>query len=415
MQASGGTEQTFNAIAGALWNDPGDTLELADKIRLRPQSEKHELSRLFEARLKTIAAGNGGHGYTPRPLIRAILAVIQPRIGERIYDPAAGSAGFLCEAYDYLVPMARTAGQRDTLQNRTFYANEKNRRTHAVATANMILHGIDAPKIARADTLAESLAGLRHRDRFHVALANPPAAGNARPELQRNVPIQTAEPAFLFLQHVIKRLKPGGRAAVVIKRAFLSNPGAAAVALRRALLTTCDLHTVLVLPQGAVHGPAANAVVLFFQKSRPTRTTWFYGLDPGRTLGNTSPLGDPAMAEFVRLQAGFVDGPRSWSVDSTSLDHQTWDLSPNNPNAPDAGGLRSPAAILADLATLAAESARILERAAALLDALEPQAEALADVYAATLAALADLTQSLHANQLVHRSATALGKSSVSL
>ena len=199
-----------------------DALELVDELRFQSQQEKHELSHLYEAKIKNMgnAGRNGGEYYTPRPLIRAMIQVTKPKIGERIYDGALGSGGFLCEAYEYLRRGELTTSQLKTLQTRTFYGKEKKSLAYVIATMNMILHGIDAPNIAHTNTLAENLSDVQEKDRFDVILANPPFGGKERPEVQQNFPIKTGETAFLFLQHFIKHLKAGGRAAIVIRTPF---------------------------------------------------------------------------------------------------------------------------------------------------------------------------------------------------
>ena len=271
-----------------------DALELVDGLSFRSQEQKHELSELYEAKIKRMgnAGRNGGEYYTPRPLIRAMINVMKPAIGERIYDGAVGSAGFLCEAYDHLLPKAESTADRETLQKRTFYGKEKKSLAYVIAIMNMILHGIEAPNVAHTNTLAENVSDLQERDRYHVILANPPFGGKERPEVQQNFPIKTGETAFLFLQHFIKSLKAGGRAAIVIKNTFLSNTDNAAVALRQELLTSCDLHTVLDMPGGTFQGAGVKTVVLFFNKGRATRKVWFYKLNPERNLGKTNSLND---------------------------------------------------------------------------------------------------------------------------
>ena len=178
------------------------------------------------------AGRNGGEYYTPRPLIRAMIEVMQPQIGERIYDAACGSAGFLCEAFTYLSPKATKADDLDTLQKRTFYGKEKKSLAYVIGIMNMILHGIEAPNIVHTNTLGENLNDIQDRDRYEVILANPPFGGKERKEVQQNFPIKTGETAFLFLQHFIKALKAGGRAAIVIKNTFLSNTDNASTSLR---------------------------------------------------------------------------------------------------------------------------------------------------------------------------------------
>ena len=282
-----------------------DCLEKVDELRLRSQEEKHELSYLYEAKIKNMgnAGRNGGEYYTPRPLIRAMIDVVQPQIGETIYDGAAGSAGFLCEAYDYLRQGGATkkplkTAELQTLQQSTFYAKEKKSLAYVIAIMNMILHGIETPNVVHTNTLAENLQDITPSKQHHIILANPPFGGKERPEVQQNFPIKTGETAFLFLQHFIKSLKPGGRAAVVIKNTFLSNTDNAAIALRKELLENCNLHTVLDCPAKTFLGAGVKTVVLFFVKGEATQNTWFYQLDPGRSLGKTNPLNDNDLKEF---------------------------------------------------------------------------------------------------------------------
>src|SRR3989454_4172831 len=250
------------------------------------------------------AGRNGGEYYTPCPLIRAIVQVVKPKIGERIYDGACGSAGFLCESYEYLKQNnpKRTTAQDRILQERTFYGKEKKSLAYVIAIMNMILHGIEAPNILHTNTLTENLADIQEKDRYDVVMANPPFGGQERKEVQQNFPIRTGETAFLFLQHFIKMVKAGGRGGVVIKNTFLSNTDNASVSLRKLLLESCNLHTVLDCPGGTFQGAGVKTVVLFFQKGAPTRKVWYYQLDPGRNLGKTNPLNDDDLAEFVKLQ-----------------------------------------------------------------------------------------------------------------
>jgi type I restriction enzyme M protein len=347
-----------------------EIIDHIDELRFRSQTEKHELSHLYEAKIRNMgnAGRNGGEYYTPRPLIRAIIQVVKPKIGERIYDGACGSAGFLCEAFEYLKGKGNL-GTKDltTLQTRTFFGKEKKSLAYVIAIMNMILHGIEAPNIIHTNTLAENLADIQEKDRFDVVLANPPFGGKERQEVQQNFRIRTGETAFLFLQHFIKILKAGGRGGVVIKNTFLSNTDNASISLRKHLLESCNLHTVLDCPSGTFQGAGVKTVVLFFEKGTKTRKTWFYQLDPGRNLGKTNPLNDDDLAEFVKLQKTFADSPKSWSVDAESIDQTTFDLSVKNPDGGEEVKHRSPKQIMAEIAKLDAESAKVLERINALL------------------------------------------------
>jgi type I restriction enzyme M protein len=347
-----------------------DVIDIIDGLKFRSQTEKHELSHLYEAKIRNMgnAGRNGGEYYTPRPLIRAMIKVIDPRIGERIYDGAVGSAGFLCESFDYLSarPGLTTSDLR-TLQERTFYGKEKKSLAYVIAIMNMILHGIDAPNVLHVNTLTEKLADIQEKDRYDVVLANPPFGGKERKEVQQNFPIKTGETAYLFLQHFIKIVKAGGRAGIVIKNTFLSNTDNASVSLRKLLLESCNLHTVLDLPSGAFQGAGVKTVVLFFEKGAPTRTIWYYQLQPGRNMGKTNPLNDDDLAEFVELQKTFGDSPKSWSVDIAGVDTGAFDLSVKNPNGGEEVAHRTPQEILDEIAALDAESAAVLDKIRALL------------------------------------------------
>ena len=340
-----------------------EVAELVDGLRFGSQTEKHELSHLYEAKIKNMgnAGRNGGEYYTPRPLIRAMVQVTAPKIGERIYDGAVGSAGFLCEAFDYLSAQpGLSTSDLKTLQTRTFYGKEKKSLAYVIAIMNMILHGIDAPNIVHTNTLAESLSDIQDKDRYDIVLANPPFGGKERKEVQQNFPIKTGETAFLFLQHFIKSLKAGGRAAIVIKNTFLSNTDNASVSIRKLLLESCNLHTVLDCPGGTFQGAGVKTVVLFFEKGAPTRKVWYYQLDVGRNMGKTNPLNDGDMLDFVDLQESFAASSKSWSVDAAAIETAGWDLSAKNPNRDNEVALRTPQDILEEIAALDVESAEIL-------------------------------------------------------
>ena len=185
--------------------------------------------------------------------------------------------------------------------------------------------------------------------------------------MQQNFPIRTGETAFLFLQHFIKSLKAGGRGGVVIKNTFLSNGDNASVSLRKLLLESCNLHTILDCPGGTFQGAGVKTVVLFFEKGAPTRMVWYYQLDPGRSLGKTNPLNDDDLADFVKLQKTSADSPKSWTVDVKSIDQKTFDLSVKNPNGGEVMTHRSPQEIMGEIAALDAESAEVLGNIRALL------------------------------------------------
>jgi type I restriction enzyme M protein len=342
-----------------------DILEYADEFPFRSSNDKHELSELYETKIKNMgnAGRNGGQYYTPRPLIRAMVNVVDPKIGEKVYDGAVGSAGFLCEAYDYMYErMDKTTDNLQTLQEGTFYGKEKKNLAYVIGIMNMILHGIEAPNIIHTNTLGENIRDIQEKNRYNIILANPPFGGKERKEVQQNFDIKTGETAFLFLQHFIKSLKTGGRAAIVIKNTFLSNTDNASVALRQHLLESCNLHTILDMPQGTFLGAGVKTVVLFFQKGEPTKNIWYYQLNSGRNMGKTNPLNDKDLAEFVKLQTTKPETEKSWNFKVAEIDETTYDLSVKNPNTPVEAPLRSPEEILMEMETLDAETISILNQ-----------------------------------------------------
>ena len=213
-----------------------EIIDHIDELRFQSQAEKYELSHLYEAKIKNMgnAGRNGGEYYPPRPLIRAIITVVNPKIGETICDPAVGSAGFLCEAFDYLVN-----------RSNRIYGNDESHNSPSSHKSHLTTKDLH--------TLQTATFG-----------------GKERKEVQQNFPIRTGETAFLFLQHFIKILKAGGRAGIVIKNTFLSNTDNASVSLRKLLLESCNLHTVLDCPGGTFQGAGVKTVVLFFEKGSAT-------------------------------------------------------------------------------------------------------------------------------------------------
>ncbi|MDR1761580.1 MAG: type I restriction-modification system subunit M [Bacteroidales bacterium] len=340
-----------------------EVITLIESLRFRTHAEKHEMSHLYEAKIKNMgnAGRNGGEYYTPRSLITTIVKVINPKIGEKIYDGACGSAGFLCEAFNYL-KSSKSLSTKETeiLQKQTFYGKEKKSLAYIIGIMNMIFHGIEAPNIIHTNTLAENLADIQEKDRYNIVLANPPFGGKERAEVQQNFPTKTGETASLFLQHFIKILKAGGKAGVVIKNTFLSNTDNATIAIRKSLLENCNLHTVLDLPGGTFTGAGVKTVVLFFEKGKPTRNIWFYQLNLDRNLGKTNPLNENDLADFVNRQKTFTESDNSWVINIKDIDQETFDLSVKNPNKRDEVVLRSPKVILKEMKVLDAESAEIL-------------------------------------------------------
>jgi type I restriction enzyme M protein len=337
-----------------------EVINKVDELHFRSNEDKHEMSSLYEDKIKNMgnAGRNGGEYYTPRPLIKTIVKVVKPKLGDKVYDGAVGSAGFLCEAYEYLrTSKELTVKEFEQLQRKTFYGKEKKSLAYIIGVMNMILHGIEAPNIIHTNTLAENIADIQENDRVDVVLANPPFGGSERIEVQENFPIRTGETAYLFLQHFIKMLRAGGRCGVVIKNTFLSNTDNASIALRKQLLEECNVFAVLELPQGAFTGTGVKTVVLFFEKGHSTKNVWYYQLNTGRSLGKTNSLNEADLADFIELEMTKSNSDNAWSVAVADINKETWDLTSNNPNRKDTSEIRTPQEILVEIELLDIEAA----------------------------------------------------------
>lgn len=363
-------EYKIGEIFGELRNDLEsgynlrEILNLIDKLKLMTHDEKHEMSHLYESKIKNMgnAGRNGGEYYTPRPLITSIVKVVQPKIGEKVYDGAVGSAGFLVEAFNYLKKSGSlSTKEMEILQRKTVYGKEKKAIPYIIGIMNMIFHGIESPNILHTNTLSENIRDIEEKDRYEVILTNPPFGGKERAEVQQNFPIKTGETAFLFLQHFIKILKARGRAGIVIKNTFLSNTDNASVTLRKHLLESCNLHTILDLPGGTFSGAGVKTIVLFFEKGKPTKDIWYYQLNLDRNLGKTNPLNEKDLEEFLELQKTRSDSENSWKVNIKDINTETWDLSVKNPNKKDETILREPNEIIKEIKDLDKKSEDVLK------------------------------------------------------
>lgn len=336
-----------------------EIINLIDQLHFQSAEDKHEMTVLYESKIQRMgnAGRNGGEYYTPRPLIRAIVRVVNPKIGETVYDPACGSAGFLCEAFNYMEKQVKSTHDARVLQEQTFFGKEKKPLPYIIATMNMIFHGVAAPNIIRGNTLAENLSQVQEKDRKNVILANPPFGGSERGEVLQNFDLRTSETAYMFMQHFIKMMKTGGRAGIVIKNTFLSNGDAAP--LRKLLMEQCNLHTILDLPSGVFQGAGVKTVVLFFDKGTPTQKIWYYQLTPGRNLGKTNALNEDDLADFEQKFKTREDSEVSWTVDVSSLGDDC-DLSVKNPNKVEEVDERTPSEIAQSIFALGQENQTLI-------------------------------------------------------
>ena len=306
-----------------------DILNKINGIHFSASEEIHTLSHLYESMLREMrdAAGDAGEFYTPRPVVRFMVQVTDPRLGETVLDPACGTGGFLVEAYDHLAPQVSSPEQRQTLQRASLYGQEAKPLPYMLAQMNLLLHGLEAPQIAYGNTLERRINEIGHSERVDVILTNPPFGGEEEVGIKANFPpnMQTAETTLLFLQYIMRKLRVagvgaqrGGRAAVVVPNGTLFGDGISAV-IKEELLKEFRLHTIVRLPQG-VFAPYTDipANLLFFERGGPTETIWYYELSPpeGRKkYSKTAPLQFEEFAPVLAWWSAREEGPQAWKLD----------------------------------------------------------------------------------------------------
>jgi type I restriction enzyme M protein len=268
-----------------------DVIDKINSIHFNSSEEIHTLSRLYETMLREMrdAAGDSGEFYTPRPVVRFMVEVTDPRLGQTILDPACGTGGFLVEAMSHLEKQCQTVEDREILQNSSLYGGEAKPLPYLLVQMNLLLHGLEYPRIDPENSLRFPLCEIGDKQRVDVILTNPPFGGEEEKGILGNFPeaMQTTETALLFLQLIMRKLmrpgkasETGGRAAVVVPNGTLFADGIAA-RIKEQLLKHFNLHTIVRLPEG-VFAPYTDipANLIFFDRSGPTRDIWFYQIPP---------------------------------------------------------------------------------------------------------------------------------------
>ena len=312
-----------------------EVLDIIDSLNFQSETELFELSQVYEGLLQNMgdAGGYAGEFYTPRALVRSIVNVIDPQAGQTIYDAAAGSCGFLIDAFEHIKQNKNklTTKQWDFIQNKTFFGFEKTSLAYVMGMMNMILHGIESPNLYRQNTLTQNIRDIQEKDRYDIILANPPFGGKEKAQIQQNFPIQSNATELLFLQHFMKSLKLNGKAAIIVPEGVLFQTSSAFKQVKQELLEHYNLHTILSLPAGVFlpySGVKTN--VLFFDRSGGTTETWFYECEPSQKLTKNKPLNDNHLKEFVELYFTRTTTEHSWMVPIEKL-KQDYDLSAKNP------------------------------------------------------------------------------------
>jgi type I restriction enzyme M protein len=285
------------------------------------------LSQVYEGLLlKMGEKGNdGGQFFTPREIIRAVVRVVAPRIGETVYDPGSGTGGFLAESFVFMAGRnnenIESPDQLDQLRHDTFFGREKENLIYPIALANLVLHGIDQPNLWHGNTLTGQMMydGLYSSapEQFDVVMTNPPFGGKEGKEAQTRFAFKTGATQVLFLQHVIDSLKLTGRCGMVLDEGVLFRTNETAfVQTKRKLLDECNLHCIISLPGGVftAAGAGVKTNLLFFNKGEPTETIWYYDLSDVK-VGKRQPFTLDKFDEFFHLLPKRAKSERSWTVD----------------------------------------------------------------------------------------------------
>jgi type I restriction enzyme M protein len=327
-------------ISGYLLRDVVNRL---NGIHFTSSGELHTLGALYESLLREMrdAAGDSGEFYTPRAVVRFMVAVTDPRLGETVLDPASGTGGFLVETYNHLAQQVKTVADRTVLQKKSLFGCEPKPLPYLLCQMNLLLHGLDAPQIDPGNALRHKLTDIGERDRVDVILTNPPFGGEEERGIQGNFPEdkQTAETALLFLQLIMRKLRRqggNGRAAVVVPNGTLFGDGVCA-RIKEELLKKFNLHTIVRLPNG-VFAPYTGIPtnLLFFDRSGPTNDVWYYEHPLPESRKNYTKTAPIQFEEFAPLIAWWnqrEENKRAWKVSAVELLANGCNLDRKNPRA----------------------------------------------------------------------------------
>lgn len=349
-----------------------------NRLHFGDSSDVIVLSELYENLLKDVAADSAGYAgefYTQRHIIRAMVEVVKPKLGERVYDPCVGTAGFLSESAEYIRrnSLALGTGDLQKLDNETFYGFELKPLSYLLGSMNMLLHRVEGANFELGNTLERHTVSVPEKSKYQVILSNPPYGGKMARELQSNFTIPSGSTETLFVQHIMANLAKGGRAGVIVPEGVLFR-GGADQKVRERLLSEFDVHTVLSLPAGVfLPYTGVKTNVIFFDRrtdDRRTETVWFYELNnDGFELKQTrKPIEGSEIPDFLAKWKDRIEGENSWLLTFEELAKGGFDLSARNPNRKD-DYEHQPALQLVQ--SLRAKEHRVLE----LLDELESMME----------------------------------------
>ena len=353
-----------------------DILDKVNEISHANVDQTHvfPLSQVYEGLLlKMGEKGNdGGQFFTPREIIRAMVKVIDPKIGEVVYDPGCGTGGFLAQSFEHMAGVnnanIKSPDQLETLKQGTFYGREKDNAIYPISLANLVLHNIDEPHIWHGNTLtgAETYGGLFQGAPalFDVILMNPPFGGKEGKDARIRFAYKTGSTQVLFLQHVIDSLKPGGRCGIVLDEGVLFRTNEMAfVQTKRKLLNDCDLWGLISLPPGVftAAGAGVKTNLLFFTKGKPTGKIWYYDLSDVKVT-KKKPLTLTHFEEFFKLLPKRADSEHSWTVTREDIEKKNYDIKAVNPHKKEIVDTRTPEELISVIEDKGKEISTLLEK-----------------------------------------------------
>ncbi|GAA3143380.1 hypothetical protein GCM10010466_37970 [Planomonospora alba] len=315
-----------------------EVISIVDSIDFHALENHHAMSVIYEWLLaQTADAGWSGEFYTPRPVVEMMVRCVDPKLGEKVYDPCCGSAGFLVASAEHIAPSTKTTEQRDQFNSGTIYGQESGEIAALVGTMNLILHGVEDPQIIRRNTLEQDVRNINPSDQFDVILTNPPFGGTENPQVQQNFPSKAAATELLFLQHCMAKLRDGGRAAIVLPDGILYRTETAFSTVRRRLVNEFNVTAIVRLPTGVFPTAADTRTnLIFFSKGGRTETIRYYQIPspPGkRSYSKTNPLTRDVLKGAEQwLISGEADD-YSWEVSYDTLIESGFDLDIPWPNA----------------------------------------------------------------------------------
>ncbi len=343
---------------------------LLDGLEFKTQEDVYLISTLYEELLPEIGEMGkyAGEYYTPRPVIRLMVKIVNPKLGEKILDPFMGSGGFLIESYNHILRSKGVFTTKETeLLRNMFYGQEKKDVPYLIGIMNLLLHDLPTVNIYKVDTFAEDVRKIQERDRVDVILTNPPFGGKFDERFKDNFPVRSSDTELMALQYVMRKIKQGGRAGMVVPEGILSNTTRPFVKVRKELLENYNVHTIISLPKGVFTASGKTPVktnLLFFDKTGPTEEIWYYEIQPPKGMKNftkTRPMRDKDWQDCYEKWQNREISENSWIVKIDEIDKETYELTPRNPNKLKKKEYRPAGEILGDILREEREVMALLE------------------------------------------------------